>query len=403
MTQQDQPAPIWEDHRSQHPVGAPLTHALIVGVSDYPFCEGGPLAHRHDTLGVGQLTCAAVSAYRFAEWVRDEYRNDDAPLGTIRLLLAPSAAEARATPGVTGVGGSVGDATKLNVREAVQAWRDDCQGNPDDVAILYAAGHGLVRTQDAPVVLLSDFGASELVFDGSLDINNVVAGMRPVKARTQFYFVDACATRPEAVKKYGNGELGSGAVIRSWDGPERRVTAPIFQAAASGTAAYGVSGDWTVFGAALRDCLNGAAAENFEGAWRITVSRLMYVLPKLVEERSQRLMRRQDAHPGGRLTQARFHTLGTPPPVSISVALEPVGAAPFTVGSLKDHAGVEVVDKIDFTTTNPFVDTQTAGVYTAVASIARTDVPFVSREESFSAVPFDGGSAVLEVGRIDGA
>ncbi|HET6478699.1 MAG TPA: hypothetical protein VFG35_01480 [Actinoplanes sp.] len=81
-----------------------MTHALVIGVSAYdhlPSVGAGPF-------GLSQLGSTAIGAYRFAVWLRDHYRNPDAPLATIRLLLSPSAAEisagARRAGPPTGIG-----------------------------------------------------------------------------------------------------------------------------------------------------------------------------------------------------------------------------------------------------------------------------------------------------------
>src|SRR6516165_4924034 len=71
------------------PAGA---HALVIGISDYPYLGGGsaPAADRApNNGGLGQLEVSALSGALFFDWLRATDEIAGAQLATCRLLLAP--------------------------------------------------------------------------------------------------------------------------------------------------------------------------------------------------------------------------------------------------------------------------------------------------------------------------
>src|SRR5262245_8715716 len=66
------------------------THALVIGVGHYTHLEGGGGPVAANTLGLGQLSSPPYSAVRLANWFLDDFCNDDAPLGSLELLVSPT-------------------------------------------------------------------------------------------------------------------------------------------------------------------------------------------------------------------------------------------------------------------------------------------------------------------------
>ena len=65
----------------------PGTHALVIGVSRYPYVKDAPEETPFGARsGLGQLSCAAHSAARFAAWLLDTYHNDKAPLSSLPTI-----------------------------------------------------------------------------------------------------------------------------------------------------------------------------------------------------------------------------------------------------------------------------------------------------------------------------
>src|SRR5690242_13546377 len=104
-----------------------------------------------------QLESAAITAAEFARWLHDEHNIPDAPLRSIRLLLSPSNAE---LDGLSEREREAPRACMANVESAVCAWVETCRSDTGNVAVLYAAGHGIATTSVEPgILLLEDYGA----------------------------------------------------------------------------------------------------------------------------------------------------------------------------------------------------------------------------------------------------
>jgi len=233
----------------------PQTHALVIGVGDYPHLRGGKLfAHMPaaNTLGLGQLTSSTVSAKAFATWLAEEYTNPRAPLGTVDMLLSPTFAE---------------------VRAHFAAWDARCDRHRDGVAMFYYCGHGIQK--DVTLLLPSDFGADpNIAFAEAIDFTTTWHGMALTKAKTQLSFLDCCREEPiEALEVIGNPrELKSGRRgARLFDRD-----APILRAASIGQRAHGPSGETSFFTTELIRCLRGFAADRRtrNKRWTVTTASL---------------------------------------------------------------------------------------------------------------------------------
>src|SRR5262245_3587654 len=85
------------------PLAAGL-HAVIIGVSDYPYLRDGSAAERAPNHGgLGQLELCARTAARVFDWLHRAVEVAGAPVATCRLMLAPRSAEEKAfVDGLTG-------------------------------------------------------------------------------------------------------------------------------------------------------------------------------------------------------------------------------------------------------------------------------------------------------------
>ena len=305
-------------------VPGPATHALVIGTSAYP----------HRPFGLPDLGSAATSARRFATWVRDAYHRPDAPVSTVRLLLAPAANEDDAdSPARVTV------PTRMNVLSALDDWKRDCCSSPENVAILYVCGHGAQETDDNAVVFVHDAGAQGArVLDEAIDVAGVRAGMTgPRSPRRQWYFVDACrvpASRLRAITV----PLRGGITLD----PEREIESehrPLFFAAEAGGSAYEARSG-TVFGRALLDVLGLDAfrpRDGADGGWAVTAPSLLEALSARVAELAGGGLQAQRVVAGGGLTDVSFVD-GPAPEVPTTVRVAPPDAAGI------EYCGAEIFD-----------------------------------------------------------
>lgn len=248
--------PLLHDRRQA--LGAtPAVHALIIGVSEYPFLAGGaqPVA---DSWGMDQLTSTAATAHTVFEWLRTAQL--PLPLATCRVLLAPSAVTEGHRAGLTHT------PTLVNVLADASDWRDDAATHPDNITFFYFAGHGVQRNKEDAVLCLHDFRKPPApALTNAIDLTTLRGGMspsgsRPNIARTQFYFVDACRVQPAQFAKFQ--PLQTSAVFDiDLDGQDDRCS-PVFYASVSNHVAGAIPGVQTLFSRALLECLRGDAGDS---------------------------------------------------------------------------------------------------------------------------------------------
>jgi len=313
-----------------------VTHALVIGVSQYDHFRGGDAESQLGRQwGMQQLSCGASSAAEFANWLATEYdaNNRQTPLESLRVLLSPSRDEN--VPPLHR--GSYQPATRANVEEALAGFVDDCERSTDNVAFVYIAGHGVQLTSDGAIVLLADAGGP---FDrtrplrGAIDAGACHAGMNhPGAPATQFWFVDACRQRPDLVEKF---ETMTGALTLPRLRGATKVS-PLFLAASNDQVAWSQVGKRTVFCEALLEALRHSAATGPDGScsdWHVSTDRLHERLTVRVKEIARAYGVDQDVDATGKWGRAVVHRLPGPPRVHLQVNLSPNRAAGHTSASL---------------------------------------------------------------------
>lgn len=339
-----EPASTAESPWKRWDIDGPRTHALVIGVSHYvhlPDMAGEPSPTDPERLifRLAQLKTPATGALRFAEWLRDRYNMPNAPKGTIRLLLSPSDFERQNVDGFASIEPNVLPATRANVVRALNDWWSACRERDENVAILYAGGHGIELTKDdGGIVLLEDFADSKgSVLEQSLDVGRVRNGMggHPM-AQRQFYFVDACRVPPEELADFDT--QGAGVALQSPRTGAAHST-PMYFSAAPTTAAYGKEIAGTIFAEALIDCLEllGVDKRDPQGNWYCSTTALIPALEKRVKEIAAELEVEQTAVPGGTPTDTVMHVLSEPPTVSLRIRVSPDEAAQFCRASLREN------------------------------------------------------------------
>lgn len=318
------------------------THALVIGVSRYRHLADGsdptPTGVRFD---VEQLSSAAKSASEFANWLMSEYKNPDAPLRSLRVLLSPGDGEV-INPELAARLPQEFAATKDAVQQDLIAFRQICQASRENVAVVYVAGHGVQFTSEGAVLLLEDFAApGQLnVLSAALDIRSVHSGLNNKNAaRNQFWFVDVCRQRPEIAKDFEDLRDAMG-LDSEFDGATG--SSPIYLSATTGTSAYGQPGGTSLFYQSLDWCLRDGGAsvgpDPTNDKWHVSVNRLAEWLPKKTMSIARASGVEQFADVAGRVTPSTFHHYDEPPIVDVSVQLSPEQARACSTATLKDES-----------------------------------------------------------------
>jgi hypothetical protein len=369
-----------ERHRSRFDARqtSPGTHALVLGVSAYT-------AEAKSFFGVADLDCAALSALRFARWLVNEHRSaTGAPLASLRLLLSPSELERGkiAPADLEGVEPCSG----ANVWEAIYDWLADCDGNSDNAAVLYGAGHGIRYNADGPVLLLADAWTRERDLSNTFDFPTSHLSLDSLRLRMSLFFADCCQQideRLETLKLPTPRFIPTDPLLGL-----RREAWGLYRAATGGGSAYGVRGGTTHFVEALIEGLEGrSATHRGDEPWVVTTDGLKTTLPGLVAERiSDQDVRA--ASEAGRAGEAPFHQLAAPPSADLTLWLKPEDYAQTATGSIDRED--EDFGRVAFDR-QPFTRLLECGTY-RVKLVAEPPLQFVKATKFIPVYPYDGGA-----------
>ncbi len=295
-------------------VEGPATHALIIGVGDYPHVGAGaaePLVR-----ALGSLSSPPISAVALARFLAgEEFADARAPLGSIELLACGPADYGDWRPGVP---------TRAEIQKAFLRWFKRGDSDPGNVLLFFFCGHGLQRA--GPVVLPSDFGSDELnPLARAIDLLQTRLGTARCKARTQLWLVDACREAPAHLLAMV-GTIGTALAMPTAQG-QQELDSTMIASTTDFRLASGLAGQPSRFTAALLAALRGVAAEpdeNGSGKWSIRTGRLQYAINALLREESEenRWPEQQCESLSG-TGNGILRSLAAPPPVPVRVSCDP--------------------------------------------------------------------------------
>jgi hypothetical protein len=371
----------WWAADSSGPTTEPGTHALVIGVSRYENLPPGASPSEPWVVGMQQLESAAITAAEFARWMRKTHYLPDAPLRSIWLLLSPSAAE---LPSLTSEEQDAPAARLENVEKAVDAWVATCRCHRDNVAVFYAAGHGIGQNRAEPgVLLLEDFAAKgmEAVLQHTLSVTTVhaaLAGSPRGAPRRQFGFFDACRTRHPASLTH---ELSGAWPPWSPATTPTAETSPLYLSTADGAPSYGRPGRATLFWEVLRSCLTEHAVTTLDGrdnVWGVSDDRLL----SPVKTRLRSLAEDEGVHQDPTVVHAPagvpFHVCRVPPSLERTFAVAPASAGVWARGTLRHDDRAPPVFA-DVRLEAPHTETVPAGNYEVSVTIDPDHPQFVDR------------------------
>jgi caspase domain-containing protein len=383
--------------------GEPGLHALLLGVSSYRHLPGGSAPRREDTLDLRQLSSAALSAYRLAEWLRRPTGRLARPLTTLRLLVAPSEAELAAEPALEE---AAAGCTLDQVQDAASDWRDDASADREGMTIFYFAGHGIDRSKGDSVLLLEDFADGRGgVLDKAINARNVHNGMAPTQtraniARSQLYLLDAC--RDESPRLWELEATEPSAVWSPERGGEDTRHAPTLYATVPGASAYGRRGGTTLFAEALIGCLEGAAADlidvDGEEVWRVGSDRLNLALRVYLRELAGQAGVTQEYRSDNMGGDFVINELGDPPTVPIEITIKPEPAVDLAAVSVLDDAGAPALRVPKPLQPHPFHFELPAGYYAFGADVEPPDPRFPARPPRSRIVRPPRHSQIIQLG-----
>lgn len=339
---------------------APGTHALVIGVSSYPFADGPNATPVGEEFEIENLTSAARSASEIAAWLLNEYRNEERPLASLRVLLSPSEGETL-HPTIEQLLPGEAQATRAAVESELGAFRQACRTNPANAGVVYIAGHGVQVHKRGAVVLLNDFGDPSHVNElaGAIDVAGCHDGMdEGGSADEQFWFVDACRQRPAVARRF---ERLEGALTLG-ERTGHVGSSPLFLAASTRGTAAAERGGTSLFNQAVLWALRGAGAvgpDELSDEWYVSVTSLIRLLASEIERLADSHGEEQTFDLDGRPLEAVVHRFQTPPDVDVVLSLRPTAATHATRGCLLLNGR----DRVFEWDTWPFQEQVEPGIY----------------------------------------
>lgn len=304
----------------------PGTHALVIGISAYQFLEGGDDVNSDtEHLGLKQLSSAARSASEFAAWLLEGHNRPGLPLRSLRVLLSPAPTEI-IHPAVQSLMNGDHAPTRANVEQAIHDFMDATESHPENIAVVYVAGHGVQFTKDGAVLLLSDFGDPlhhRRKYTGAVDMTAFHKTMdNDDNAHAQFWFLDLCRGLAPDNEDY---DKLAGVLEYDVGRCQSAVAFPMFFSASSGQSAYGTPNKTTLFNEVLMAGLKDGYAARTDVAndptWRITTTSLIDYLTRTVQAISSAKGKLQKVDIGGRPITACLHECHSPPDVDLTVTV----------------------------------------------------------------------------------
>jgi hypothetical protein len=257
------------------PAAVPGTHALVIGVGQYPHLIGGD-APGQVTDGLRQLSSPPISARAMAEWLRRDYRCPGKELASLSLLTSEPTSTPFVDP-VTGTSHPVPTADITSILTAVKAWRERGDTSADNRLIFYFCGHGTSEGGDM-ALLARDFTLDDLnPLEQALDFRKLVDGLQKnCKAAQQIFFVDACRAGSDVLISQAGG-LFAGQVpllggLRPVELP--RCEAMTYYSTLAGDLSHARPNSVSLFTEAVLRALRGAGGDDPEGVWQVSTGRL---------------------------------------------------------------------------------------------------------------------------------
>jgi hypothetical protein len=260
----------------------PAVHVLVIGVSDYPYLEGGSKQKNFENAGLGQLTSPSASARALCERLQSSFSPPGLPLGSIEVLCSSRTQ----FQNEAGEAVDVATPTLARVRKAAGGWVARGNEHEDNLLLFYFCGHG-VSSGIVHSLLLEDFGrnSNDPFNTGAIDAESFMDGISATNATKQVFIIDACRTVGHAAfARYGE-QRGAPVISAAAHGRLGVVQQAALWATALGSQAYGLPNTPSVFMSAMLHAMEGGGAlqDPNNGQWVIQPDMLKRAIDHIVQ------------------------------------------------------------------------------------------------------------------------
>jgi hypothetical protein len=392
----------------------PGMHVFIAGVSDYQNLprEGEP--DTDDNYELHRLSSATLTAHLILDWLltADESGRLALPLATCRILLSPTPEEidiSRKNSQEGAITPSLGDiatprCTRSRFTSAATSWRRDAKRSKESATFFYFVGHGFRGAGREQLLLMDEFGEPGPVAPNVIDMSSLLNGMaphnpddptsvlpdfvRPEIARTQSYFVDACAAYPPRLKPLATLRTTPAFEIDEPNMLDDRKMALLY-ASLPGGETHALPSTSTLFSMALLRCLQGEAARppkhestgRARTHWTVSSASIAEGLPTVLDDLNYQLGANEREPPSqGSDVQLCFYE--TAPNVPFRFVVEPAHAIEAALLEVRRLNPMTVCCSLrQPPDEHPFRRDLSAGNYQVVTSISKPELGFQAPAE----------------------
>ena len=249
----------------------PQTHALIIGVGNFPYLNAENTDLIEDLRDVDNVTSPPNNARAISEWLIEAADRLVPKLGTIELLIS----ETDGSPATFPLGehtppgrnnDTIEAATGDNVARALRDWVTRSQSSPDNLALFYGSSHGMQAQEH--VLLLEDAGEDPNdPWRNMISLNHLHRNLYKKENRRSVLFADCCRDLLEEGANALDGFTGRriGTItekeyVHARSEPDRFVY--VLRASPLGAVASATSNGLGHFTESLLTCFRGGAGEN---------------------------------------------------------------------------------------------------------------------------------------------
>jgi hypothetical protein len=257
------------------PAVIPGTHALVIGIGQYPHLGGGD-APAKTTDGLNQISSPPISARAMANWLLYDYRCPGKELASLALLTSEPASAPFDDPR-TGVGRDVATADIAAIVTAVKEWKRRGDTSADNRLIFYFCGHGISEGNDMALLAREFSLDDDNPLNNALDFPKLVDGLRKCQASQQIFLVDACRASSDVLISQTGGLFAGQVPLLGGRRPLElpRLEAMTYYATLAGDLSHARPNSVSLFTEATLRAFRGAGSDNpNEEDWLVNTSRL---------------------------------------------------------------------------------------------------------------------------------
>lgn len=305
-------------------VGTPQTHVFIVGIGTYHYLPGGN-HHRHNYVGpdLDQLTSPPVSARAFADWFLSEFNNPTNALGIVELLLSESQSQPQSYKSPKNKDFNIEIAEINNIKAAFDRWVMRCNENPDNIAIFYFCGHGVMIQGDHILLAADCYQSPVRLYENAINFDKTYLGMASCRAKVQCFFIDSC--RQQLIGQLQPQDAGAAVLITPRLDLQNKRDAPILNASIINASAYGLPNQVSRFTKALLQGFNGLGSIPNGSRWIVTTIDLASAVNKIITRLNiiDGGLPQQSTIAGDSWGISPIHVLKSPPKIPVVIELDP--------------------------------------------------------------------------------